>query len=79
MCELPGGTPLTATSIAELGSGGGVGLPVPAEGASPALKVKAWLAPDAPPSAFGGAVSHGVAITAETRGGSTFTVKEKLG
>ncbi|AGW40531.1 fibronectin-like protein [Leifsonia xyli subsp. cynodontis DSM 46306] len=76
---LPGGTPLSAEAIAALDSGAGAALPVPAAGKATTVTVKAWLAPNSPPLAFRASVAPGVAVSAETIGGKSFTVKEKLG
>ncbi|MFC6355892.1 hypothetical protein [Luethyella okanaganae] len=76
---LPGGVPLSAEGIAALGGGTGVALPVPAVDEAVTVTVKAWLAPGAPPAAFGVSVEPGVAVTAETVGGRTVTAKETIG
>ncbi len=74
---LPSGAPLTARDISALDGGAGLPLPIPAAGGL-ALTVRVWLAPAAPPSAFAATVAPAIAITAETTGGRTVTLTEKL-
>ncbi|RKS86676.1 hypothetical protein DEU37_2330 [Microbacterium sp. AG790] len=74
---LPSGAPLTATEISALDGGAGLPLPTPAADGL-ALTVCVWLAPAAPPSAFAATVVPAIAVTAETTGGRTVTLTEKL-
>lgn len=75
---LPSGIPLPADRIAALDEGAGLLLPAPDAGSGLALTVRVWLAPTAPPAAFDVTVTPTIAITAETVGGRTVTLKEKL-